>query len=385
MRQAASAADATAWIDAIAITAQHVGASQHDPQCLILPTEADALRVSAVIRDARERLLSAMPPAARARLGDLTMDVVTSFQRGPATHDASVEGSDAWYAAALAASEGGALGDGGHGSDDERGGGGSPTLAPIPDDVSAGEGAGQLTFDDALAMASAMGGVTQELLQQLSPEVAWAVVQSLQQQGQGRPQHGGRPESADARGPTSVGTSSPSEAPAVAASVVEDGWLYIGETSDRPQGPVPARRMREWLASGMLGAGTLVRSCIPVPGLGLDQGVDEAGVPLIFLPVGVLFPSPLSSVTAFGPPETWAATYAQAARFETLVTSATQLGVDRGLAVQHVLFMQENGMAPDFSLLLDLCGWTGPQSGAASVLGSRPLATDADMPAQVEV
>ena len=325
--QAASAAEATSWIDAIAITAQHVGVAQHDPQCIILPTEDDALRVSEVIQDARRRLLAAMTAAARARHGELTLDIVTSFRPGPTAHDLRVAESDALYAASLATAD--HEDDTGHGVDAGGAGDRSRDVAPP-----AAEG---ILLDDAVAMARAMGGVSQELMAQMAPDVAWAVMQALQQQSQQQHEEGA--------------VSSPHG--------VDDGyWVFIDDT-DRPQGPFPANQMREWLRRGRINESSLVRSCTPVPGFSLEQGVDDVGIPIYFLPLGVLFPAPLTPESAFRGAASWAAAYEHAALFESLVASATQLGVDHGLAVHHALFLKDGGMAPDLSLLLDLCGWTG--------------------------
>jgi hypothetical protein len=42
--------------------------------------------------------------------------------------------------------------------------------------------------------------------------------------------------------------------------------------------------------------------------------------------------------------------------------------------------MQDGGMVPDFSLLLDLCGWTGPQRGAETEHESQPAVVRAASP-----
>lgn len=354
--QAASAAEATSWIDAIAITAQHVGVAQHDPQCIILPTEEDALRVSSVIQQARQRLLAAMSSAARTRLGeasaDLTLDVVTNFRHDPASQSAS----DALYAASIAAAE---AEEAGMGSDDE-GGEGSADLVAAAGVPPGGAG---LPYADALAMAHAMGGVPQELLQLVTPEVARAVLATFQ---------GGM--AGDGAPPAVASTSGDDAAPVAAPASFPVGfWVFVDHRTERPSQPVSALQMRDLLRAGLINAGTLARSCEPVPGLGLDQGVNERGLPLYFLPLGVLFSTPLDPESAFGPPPSWSAAYVHAALFESLVSSATQLGVDRGLAVHYALFMKDGGMAPDLSLLLDICGWTGSAQQAGDQL--RPVQT----------
>ena len=79
---AASAGDADAWVAAIAVNAQHVGAAQHEPQCLELPSASVASEVAAAIVQRRRQLVEAMSLRARAELGDgaeLHLDIMNEL------------------------------------------------------------------------------------------------------------------------------------------------------------------------------------------------------------------------------------------------------------------------------------------------------------------
>lgn len=328
--QAPSAEEAQNWIKAITINAQHVGAMQHSPQCIILPTEADAVRVSSIIHQQRQNLLRAMSSAARERLGvangEMTLDIAPQF----APRRTATEEEADYQAAAAFASEDDDDGEEASGRDDD----GGPSV------------------EEALALAELSGGVTEEFLLQLPPAVAQQVMRRMQIEGATDSDIRARLDFVDGGS--------------------EQYWMFVNDTDPRPQGPLAASEMFARLSAGLLNASTLVRSCSSIPGLGIEHCADEAGVPMMFIPLGVLFEQPLLN-RPFDSSWKWVAAYKAAALFESVVGSATQLGVDRGLAAHHALFMKDNGLPPDLSLLLDLCGVAILRSDPAKLIPENSI------------
>jgi hypothetical protein len=312
MFKAASTEEAEQWIAAISVNAQHVGAHQHAPQLIIFSTESDAARVACTIREQRHKLLRAMSAVARSRLGDasedMTLDVAPRFAP---RRTAAEEEADLQAAAAFAETD----------DEEEDAVGDSAAVADGP------------SFEDAIALIDACDDddSVEEILRQLPPSTAQRVLRYVRAE----------------RGHGSFTLHEEND---------QGYWMFIDDSDARPQGPLSSSDMRARLQAGTINASTLLRSCSIVEGLGIEHCVDETGVPAMFVPLGVLFPDPAMAESTFGAPSSWAEAYASAALFESLVSSASQLGVDRGLATHHALQMKDRDLPPDLSLLLDLCG-----------------------------
>jgi hypothetical protein len=386
--QASSASDAEEWIEAITINAQHVGAGQYDPQCVILQTHADAEALARTIAKRRADLLSSMSPGAAAFLPpELTIDlsasqVLDAHARGrsassllsspslagagrPAVTVAEAPpfllndeddgfgptgaaGTSSYSAAASAASS----------SASDGGGAGAASSADVE---------GGITLAEAEALVGAMGGeVPDDFLAQLPPAVAAALAAKYRpelaaQQAVPQPPPPPPPSPPVAYNPGPVWPSSAGGSPFAPPPGLmrEASWIYLDDY-DRPQGPFADGAMRGWLYGRYFGPDTLVRSADPLPltpaerAAVPDEALDAAtGAPLLFLPIATLFPDPVVAFAPAGRPVAHRA-IKEALAYQAALTQALSLGIDRMAAADAVAFMQAHRLPPDVSVLLDV-------------------------------
>ena len=168
-----SASEADEWVTAIAINAQHLGATQNDPQCLELQTAQVASDVAAAIDKRRRFLVDSMSAEARADMGDaaeLTLDIMNEiprhiqhrqfsgrFSRGGSYRAASSGGGSSYDA----------------GEDDGE-------FEELP--VDPNEKIDGMSVAEALAIADAAGEEAVEVIAQLPPALASAVRRYKRQQ-----------------------------------------------------------------------------------------------------------------------------------------------------------------------------------------------------------
>lgn len=339
---APSAAEADEWVAAISINAQHVGATQHDPQCLELPSPAVASDVAAAIVKRRRFLVESMSLRARAELGDageLHLDIMNELLphrprslRGLGGGRRGEYGGEAFY-------DDGAL-------------------------VDPAEQIEGMTVGEAWGFIDAAGGpsAAAEVLAQLPTALASAVRRYQRQLEAGivYPGPGGGGSGGDFGGAASPASPGASTRAALAALPPGVGAWYYLDDSDAQQGPFPDPQMRDWLFARYFGPSTLIRHALPVPELDPSCAVDAEGVPQTFLPISALFSDPSLAFTPDGS-GVWLPSYRDAVVYQNLVQAAVAFGVQRERVGEAVLAMRAANIPPELSLLLDVCGVTSLQ------------------------
>lgn len=312
---AASDEEADEWVAAIAINAQHLGAAQDDPQCVLLPSAGDAEALASAIARRRRFLVESMSAAGRAALGDaqnLTLDIVTDAT--PLLLARSSHPSAGRHAV------------------------GGESIDPADDEVIDG-----MRLGDALSIVAAAGGPTNELLEQLPPALAIAVRRRCGIDGD-----------VLQRAPAVAGVKSVDNDAAAVTADLANSWFYLDDANTK-RGPFPATRMREWLVARYFGPSTMVRFAGRVPSLHPGCGGDEFGQPVAFLPLSVLFADP---ATAFVDDSAWIDSYCATMVYQSLIASAAEFGIDPATVANAVREMKEGDLPADLGLLLDLCGVT---------------------------
>lgn len=462
--QAGSAAEAEEWVAAISINAQHVGACQDEPQCVILPSHGDAEALAKIIAQRRSDLLSSISPdsslpAAVEMTVDLTASAVVDSHvqaRARTASTSSMLGSPLLSAVAASMSASSSSHAGSGRSSPFIQAAATPTAyGQLPDHLSlspsygaqpsqhdnayhAGAGDGGITVAEAENLVRAMGEASDELLSQLSPSVAAQIVAKYRpnqpfvhpaaaQRAGSTPPTGGQPSAPTSsaqsvannlyaavhgHAPTSTNllpqelargyhphhpqyapsssSSSSSMGGASAAQmlhvhqqaphpwpfqVAEGHWIYLDD-SDAPQGPFPDSLMRQWLWARYFGPETLMRSADPLP-TRFTSGAhaqdftimccDSRAVPQAFLPLSTLFPDPSMAFTAPGT-AVWPQCYIHATAYQTLLVTGIGLGLERQHVQEAVVLMQQHGVPPDVSALLDVIA--AIQSEHASAAGA---------------
>jgi hypothetical protein len=357
--QAASEGEVGVWLDAISTNAQHMGAGQDEPQCICLPTFGQAVELARVIKRRRGNLIRAMGSGrSHEEEAALLGENEQLLRRQPSDSVTSAAGG------------------------------------------SGGGGAGGMSVAEAIGLAQAMGGITDEFLSQLHPDLA-AAVRAQCEANVGVPAPAPAPAPVAMASPAMVAI--PMAAPVMlqpvpmpmpvpvmmapasphplsprdvarAASLGGGAWYYLDQY-DRPQGPYSSEQMRAWLLANYFGPNTLARSAVPVSEAvrractaevggseeasgnedgrtaSATSGLDAEGVPHYFLPLSALFSHP---TTAFASHE-WMERYVTAARYQGLAATALQLGLDHSLVNTTIQRMERSGLPADLSILLDMC------------------------------
>ena len=396
--QAADDPEAGGWVTDIAINAQHLGASQDEPQCMLLPTAADANALADAIRQRRGFLVCSMSETARASLGDaveVTMDIVTQL---PPLHVllAQQRMQQQGLADRAAAQRGGKKGtrrlprlglfrSAATASAAQQQQTSAPLEGFLPDgglDVDARVGG--MRVGDALDIAEASGGITDEFLRQLPPSLADVLLRYSLQLSQAeygdntedvRRASGGIGGSSSSGGGDVIVVNSPLNTPRSddsgddrqpsvrAAANLQESWYYIDD-SDRVQGPYPCSQMAEWLHAGYFGPTTLARFAGRVSDRGLDPsaGIDSRGAPSAFLPLATLYADPNAAFVSGD--TSWVPAYTHSMGYQALVNDAAQFVTDPGVLSRAVVAMKEADMPPDLGILLDMCNVTALPSTA---------------------
>ena len=395
--QAASDADCEAWVAAIAVNAQHVGMAQDDPHCVILRDAADTAKLAAALQQRRRDLLAAMSAEARSVAEaqfevDLSVASAGSSSASAAGHGYAhyEEEDEDWEEV-----DGG----GGEASPDEYDDGeddDGDEAGPDPE--------GGLSLPDAIAIADASGGLSDDIVAQCCEPVQVRLLRHYRRRlARSEAEERQRLRGTAAVGAPRSGSRNPTFTPVRLASgeralvashapvgmaaapgheigvlsrdgrtivvpsgggggsskpplggAVEGGWLYLDD-SDVPQGPFSDSVMRSWLYAGYLRPDICVRFALPLPGqLDAAEGVNEEFVPQVYIPLSVLFTDPAA---AFVPGNmSWLAPYKLTARYQHLYITACNMGLDRSAALRQVYAMKENDLPADLSILLDMCG-----------------------------
>lgn len=116
-------------------------------------------------------------------------------------------------------------------------------------------------------------------------------------------------------------------------------WFYVDD-SDEQQGPFEAAVMREWLEEGHFREDTPVRNA------------DAA----LFLPISELWPDRPDLAFLEEGDECWREQHHLAEAYQSMVSTAVQLGLDQGTVLRTVFLMRQHRIPPDMPILLDLMG-----------------------------
>jgi hypothetical protein len=384
---AASQAEADEWIAAIAINAQHLGAAQDDPQCVIVPSMAEARALADTVMSRLRNLQASMGAGGG---GDDGVVVELDVGGGGGGAGGGDEDADMELLLALQASEAAAAAEEEDDNDDEADDGSRPRAATSAGDSSGAGGGANVTLAEAQALAEAMGGVTMEFLQQLPPDVAAQLASAAglappvaaAAAAPQRPQAAvtvASPRNAPLPGPPGAFVA---QMPAFALQQApEAAWTYL-DIRDRPIGPVPESHMRALLYGGAFQPRTLVRCMTPAAGLDASTAaaVDAYGVAQVFLPLSTLFPDPAGAFVGDG---RWVAAYCAATQYQSLLTHAITLGLPRVHVVPALLYMEREQIPAELGILLDILGVqdlasvAAPRSAASSSGGGHGGAGDA--------
>jgi hypothetical protein len=315
--QASSNEECESWVSSLTINAQHMSAFSDNPQMLLCSDSQEAHALIAAIQQRRNYFVSSMPPD-------------------------------------------------------------SGILPVVVDDSGANtipSGDNFLSFEDATAMAEATGELTPELLFSVSAEDA----EALQQRFAVAPPSGWRNDSANpfARSDANLDLNVPPDAqlgvvdPAGNILVVdaptsvcyESTWVYLDDDNVK-QGPFTDQVMQSWLVGGYLHPDMLVRNNDFQPLLDPTCGVDEAGVPTLFVPLRELF-SNIQDAFQTGC-SNWIDSYRSAWTYQSLIRSAASFGITVRDAAAQVSHMKQLELPPDLGILLDMLGCTQLSSAAAT-------------------
>jgi hypothetical protein len=373
---AASEAEANEWVGAIAVNAQHVGAAQHEPQCIVLPSHREVATLARAVAQRRRFLTDSGAAESQGLAVDLSASARGTLEEAAAAAEADLmaaeiaaaadeeelqqENEMAAAAAAAAARRGppspgavaaaaapaaAATTSTAFAADaDAFASGGSlaarMTASLVEDAASPpvserSSGSGDVTLAEAEALASAMGEASDEFLSQLPPDVAVALRDRLR----------GAQSSATPFDPALTAIPHPSLAPLQ----LEEFYLYVDD-SGVARGPYSEREMRAWLLARFFGAHTLVRANAVH-----DDDAGGDAVPTHFLPLATLFPDPRTAFTAAG---AWRVAYraelAAAEGFRELEAAALALGLDATSVGAAVSAMRSARAKADLGTLLDV-------------------------------
>jgi hypothetical protein len=377
--QASSEAEAAEWVEAIAINAQHVGAAQDEPQCLVLPGHRDVETLASAVAQRRRFLVDS---GAAESQGGLVVDLSASALGTPeaaaqavaaaaaadraaaqvaAEEDAADAAASAAADAAAAASAAAVASAASASSATEaisaaaaainlsgplqaelapalaRGnaaaGASAAGALPSPREPSSPSGGGAITLAEAEALVMAMGEASDEFFSQLPINVAVALRERINGASAAAPQPW-RP--------------SPPPLPLLPLRA-EERFFYLDDAG-QPRGPFGETEMRSWLVARYFGPSTLVR-----PHERVDEG---SGFPALFLPLATLFPNPEIAFNGEAGARAWRAAYrAEVAVLESyreLEAAALALGLDAAAVREAVDVMRSTRAAADLGALLDV-------------------------------
>ena len=357
--QAQTSAEADAWVDAISVVAQHAAAAAQVPVCIVTRGHAEAADMAQAITERRDALIARAATAAAARTAGVPLCAAdaAALAAVEAWNNAQTVFVDLEASAVLARlARGVARNASGAGSSSRGGGAGA---------VSSGDNSSSVTLADALALADALGGVTEELLMQLPRSLAVELCAAR-----------GLPLPAAPAGRPPPSPASPSSSPSssrlpVLPPLPEVFWYYT-DPSGHVRGPSPASLCAAWTAAGFFDARTSVRAAsLLVRGSAAAAAVAAAAslagpafadawilsdglTPVAFLPIGTLF---ATMSDAFSSSAAWAGSFANAMSWAALPVWAAGAGVgDAASIAPAIAGMRSSGAPPDPGLLLDVLG-----------------------------
>ena len=342
--QAASPAEADAWVEAISVVAQHAAAGAHAPVCVVTRGHVEAAAIAEAIIERRDALIARASTAAAARdkCVPLSSADAAALAAVEAWADAQAISVDLEASASLAGVAQSV-------SRQERAppGGGAGAIA--------GEKNNTLSLTDALALADALGGVTGELLAQLPRSLGVALCAAR-----------GLPPPGLALSPPS--TTLTYQTPPTAR---ETYWFY-NDPSGHMRGPSPSSLCAAWTAAGFFDLRTTVRASEPLvegspAAIAVRAAAALAGptfasawispdglTPIAYLPIGTLFGT---TSVAFSSSASWPVRYANEMAWAALPVWALSAGVSDPVSViAAVAGMRTSGAPPDPGLLLDVLG-----------------------------
>jgi hypothetical protein len=333
--QADSSSAADAWVESISVAAQHAAAAAPAPICIITRGHAEAAALAEAVTNRRDALIARAQAAATAKSRGEPLSpadaaillAANESSRAGISVDLSASAALAGSASRVSASA--AISSRSYGDDS------------APSSVS---------VQDALALANALGGVTEELLSQLPRSVALALCEIRRVPLP----HSMLPQQMLAPPPPS-----------------EILWFYH-DPSGAVHGPAPASLCAAWTAANFFDTSTLVRAAAPLqvgsvaaatasaaaalagPAFAAAWLSSDGLTPLAFLPIGALFASAAQAFLASAP---WQQAFANEMAWAALPVWAASAGLGTPATVANgVRGMRASGAPPDPGLFIDVIG-----------------------------